>query len=94
MSNSENTDPGRVRSGEERLFGIRMTLPPMDTFQLVLGDGAEMFRWYASAAERDAAYEEMCREHLFSRSGDRPTLVYEKIERERPSGYTVGPARG
>ncbi len=91
MSNSENTDPGRIRTSTKGLFGIRMTLPEHDTFRLVLGDDAQMYRWYASPTDRDAALAEMQREHLFSRAGDRPTLLCEKIERERPDSYTRGP---
>jgi hypothetical protein len=44
--------------------------------------GAQWHRehWYASAAERDAALVEMSRRHEYSRIGDKPALVFEKVE--------------
>jgi hypothetical protein len=88
---TENTDPGRIRSASGRVYGIRMTLPPGDPLAPLLGSDVEMYRWYASAGERDAALADMQREHEYSRVGDRPTLVYEKVERERPAGYAHAP---
>ena len=88
---SENTDPGRIRTAGEHVYGIRMTLPPGDPLGALLGTETEMFRWYATAAERDAALEDMRREHEYSRIGDRPTLLYEKVDRDRPGAYTRSP---
>ena len=88
---TENTDPGRIHSAGARVFGIRMTLPPDDSLIPLLGGETEMFRWYATAAERDAALEEMRREHEYSRIGDRPRMTYTKVERDRPAGYTRAP---
>jgi len=44
--------------------------------------GAEWNRthWYATATERDAALIEMSRKHEYSRIGDKPALVFEKVE--------------
>ena len=44
--------------------------------------GAEWHRdyWYATAAERDTALAEMSRKHEYSRSGDKPALLFEKVE--------------
>ncbi|HEX9139452.1 MAG TPA: hypothetical protein VF848_06670 [Steroidobacteraceae bacterium] len=44
--------------------------------------GADWHRthWYRTAAERDAAQREMAREHEYSRPGDRPALVFSKVE--------------
>jgi hypothetical protein len=36
--------------------------------------------WFHTAAERDAAMAEMSRKHEYSRPGDRPSLVYTKVE--------------
>jgi hypothetical protein len=93
MSSSENTDPGRIRSAGEHVYGIRMTLPADDTFVNVLGNDAVMYRWYASEAARDSALAEMRREHAFSRAGDRPTLLYEPVCEPRPAGYTRDPGK-
>lgn len=91
MSSSENTDPGRIRSAGDRVYGICIRLPADDTFINVLGGDNVMYRWYASEDARDRALREMRAEHLFSRAGDRPTLVYEPVEQPRPAGYTRRP---
>jgi hypothetical protein len=88
MTSSENTDPGRIRSATDVVYGIRMTLPPDDAFVNILGSDATMYRWYASEQARDQALADLRREHLFSRSGDRPTLRYEPVERPTPTEYT------
>ncbi|MDH3588928.1 MAG: hypothetical protein OEQ74_05955 [Gammaproteobacteria bacterium] len=92
MTTSENTDPGRIRSGGERVYGVRMTLPDNDPFRLVLGDDWISFRWFASESERDAALAQMRREHQFSRLGDTPTLIYERAERDKPPAPLKLPA--
>ncbi len=68
-------------AGAERRFGIRVTLPPGDTFQRLFGDDWEMLHWYASEAERDAAYEQMAERHGYYRGTDSPTQVLEKLAR-------------
>lgn len=92
MPSTENTDPGRIRTGGERVFGIRMTLPADDTFRLVLGDDWTSYRWYAHELERDVALVALQTEHAYSRLGDTPTLVYDKVERDKPPAPTIKPA--
>lgn len=92
MPSTENTDPGRIRTGGERVFGIRMTLPADDTFRLVLGDDWTSYRWYAHELERDVAFVALQTEHAYSRLGDTPTLVYDKVERDKPPAPTIKPA--
>lgn len=66
---------------EQKPFGIRVTLPPGDTFQRLLGEDWEKLHWYASEADRDAAYEQMAERHGYYRRTDNPTQVLEKIAR-------------
>ena len=66
---------------EQKPFGIRVTLPPGDTFQRLLGEDWEKLHWYASEVERDAAYEQMDERHGYYRRTDNPTQVLEKIKR-------------
>ena len=66
---------------EQKPFGIRVTLPPGDTFQRLLGEDWEKLHWYASEVERDAAYEQMAERHGYYRRTDNPTQVLEKIKR-------------
>ena len=68
-------------AGAERRFGIRVTLPPGDTFQRLLGSDWENFHWYTSKTERDTAYEQMALRHGYYRGTDNPTQVLEKIDR-------------
>ena len=68
-------------AGSERTFGIRVTLPPADTMRKVLGDDWERLHWYATEAERDAAFEKMDIRHGYYRDTDSPTQVLEKIVR-------------
>ncbi len=71
----------QAAAGTERRFGIRVTLPPGDTFQRLFGDDWEMLHWYASEAERDTAYEQMAKRHGYYRGTDNPTQVLEKLVR-------------
>ena len=64
-----------------RPFGIRVRLRPSDTFTRIIGTDWERLHWFATAEERDRALEEMASEHLYSRRGDRPTLIFEPVER-------------
>lgn len=62
-------------------YGVRVSLPSGDPFRKLLGPEWSRVHWYATRAERDAALEEMSRRHEYSRSGDRPSLVFEKVEK-------------
>jgi hypothetical protein len=62
-------------------FGIRVSLPRGDSFSRLIGSDWERFHWFATPEQRDRALAEMSSEHLYSRRGDRPTLVFEPVER-------------
>jgi hypothetical protein len=66
----------------EKSFGIRLSLPQGDTLGHLLGQDWEAFHWYATAGERDKALAEIRAKHSYSRPGDFPTYVYEKITRD------------
>jgi hypothetical protein len=65
---------------EQRPYGIRVSLRRGDPFRTLLGEDWQRVHWYATAQERDAALAEMSRRHEYSRIGDQPAVVYEKIE--------------
>lgn len=67
--------------GAERRYGIRVTLPQSDTFSRMLGEDWETIHWYATEAERDAAYENMATRHGYYRNTDSPSQLLEKIVR-------------
>lgn len=64
-------------------YGIRITLPPGDPMSAphLLGEGWESFRWYSTAAKRDAAFEAMQRQLPMYRRGDVISQRLEKVER-------------
>lgn len=64
-------------------FGIRKTLAPDHPRRQshLLGDDWEAYEWYETKRARDQAYDEWKREHLYSRRGDVPRLVLEKVDR-------------
>ena len=68
-------------AGRQRNFGIRVTLPPGDTLRKILGDDWERVHWYATEAERDAAFDTMAERHGYYRRTDTPTQILEKISR-------------
>ena len=63
-------------------YGIRVSIRPTDTFARLLGAGWQRHHWYATRAERDAALADMASEHLYSRHGDKPTLVFDAVEQQ------------
>jgi len=65
---------------QPRPYGIRVRLRPGDPFAKLLGVDWQRTHWYFSAAERDLMLEDMSRKHEYSRIGDQPALVFEKVE--------------
>ncbi len=65
----------------DRKFGIKVSLPPGDTFSKILGDNWERVHWYASEVERDQAFENMDIRHEYYRETDSPTQILQKIVR-------------
>ena len=67
--------------GIQRPFGVRITLKAGDPFRKLLGADWNKTHWYGTAAERDAALAEMARRHEYSRKLDKPSLVFQKVEK-------------
>lgn len=65
-----------------RPYGIRVSLPPGEPLRRVLGRDWHTEHWYRTEAERERALADMLAEHLYSRFGDRPRIVCERIGRE------------
>jgi hypothetical protein len=68
---------------QHKHYGIRCSLAaddPMSATHL-LGPDWEAYRWYDTEQQRDADYEEYSREHIYSRRGDKPSVIYTKISR-------------
>lgn len=78
ISNPQNLPHPPVQ--EPRPFGVRVSLKSNDPFGRLVGNNWHRDHWYHSAADRDAALAEMSRKHEYSRPGDKPALVFEKVE--------------
>jgi hypothetical protein len=64
-----------------RPYGVRVSLPSGDPFRKLLGPEWNRVHWYPSPEERDAALAEMSQRHQYSRATDKPSLVFEKVEK-------------
>ena len=69
-----------VPIADRRPYGVAVRLRPGDPFRKLLGDDWSRVHWYASSTERDRALAEMARKHEYSRAGDAPALIFEKVE--------------
>jgi hypothetical protein len=67
----------------KKRFGIRCTLPADDPMSAphLLGPDWVAERWYPSEQERDEALQDFANEHLYSRRGDKPSVIYTKVSR-------------
>ena len=65
---------------DSRPYGVRVSLRDLDPFANLCGADWQRSHWYHTVAERDAALAEMSRKHEYSRPGDRPALVFTKVE--------------
>ena len=71
-----NTDPHA-----KRRFGVRVRLSAIDPLNRLIGRNFERTHWFTSSTERDRALADMAGEHLYSRRGDKPTLIFEPVDR-------------
>jgi len=62
-----------------RPFGIRVSLRPRDPFARLVGADWQKFHWYATEQERDEVLADMASRHTYSRRGDEPTVIFEKV---------------
>lgn len=69
------------QEGNTKNFGIRVSLPDGDPFTALIDEDWNAEHWFATQTARDLAMQDMQREHEYSRSGDKPALVFEPIER-------------
>ncbi len=78
IANAQNlAHPIPVRS---RPYGVRVRLKPGDPFAKLLGADWQRTHWFFTAEERDATLADMSRKHEYSRIGDQPAMVFEKVE--------------
>src|SRR5471032_931541 len=62
-------------------YGVRVRLRAGDPFAKLLGLDWQKTHWFFTAVERDRVLEDMSGKHEYSRIGDQPALVFEKVEK-------------
>lgn len=67
----------------QKRFGIRCSLAADDPMAAphLLGPDWEAYRWYDTRQQRDEDFETYSSEHMYSRRGDKPSVVYTKVNR-------------
>ena len=60
-------------------FGIRARLRASDPFTRLVGADWHKLHWFATERERDQALADMAACHVYSRRGDEPAVIYEKV---------------
>lgn len=60
-------------------FGIRVSLRPRDPFTRLVGADWQKLHWFATERERDMVFDDMASRHRYSRRGDEPSVLFEKI---------------
>lgn len=65
----------------DKRFGIKVSLRSNDPFRNLVGDSWTREHWFASAHERDDALAGMSQKYIYFRPGDKPTLLFSKIEK-------------
>lgn len=61
-------------------FGVRVRLRPGDPFGRLVGADWQKTHWFYTLEDRDCALSDMARRHQYSRIGDEPALLFEKVE--------------
>ncbi len=65
----------------DKRFGIKVRVRSSDPFRNLVGSDWHREHWFSSTAERDAALAQMSEKYVYFRPGDKPTLDFEKIEK-------------
>ena len=60
-------------------FGIRVRLRARDPFTRLVGADWQKLHWFATEQERDEALADMASRHEYSRGGDEPAVIYDKV---------------
>jgi hypothetical protein len=80
MAMFHNHNMARSIPNAPRPYGIRLRLKAGDPFAKFLGTDWQKTHWFFTAEERDATLSQMSRRHEYSRIGDEPAMVFEKVE--------------
>lgn len=67
-----------------KTWGIRLSLPENDPMRPILGQDWHEYHWFATEALRESKLEQLRRQFIYYRKGDRPSFIIERVNRERP----------
>ncbi|MEC9376441.1 MAG: hypothetical protein VYA80_08765 [Pseudomonadota bacterium] len=62
-------------------FGIRVEIQEDDPFINLIGKNWSTEYWFNDQFVRDEALKDMSSEHIYSRDGDKPTLIFTAIDK-------------
>lgn len=65
-----------------RPWGIRVRLRARDPFTRLVGADWQKLHWFATERERDAALADMAARHPYSRRGDEPAVICERVSED------------
>jgi len=63
----------------EKPWGIRVRLRARDPFTRLVDADWQKLHWFATERERDAVLADMAARHPYSRSGDEPAVLLERV---------------
>ena len=69
----------RPLPADPKSWGIRLSLPENDPMRAVLGDDWQEYQWFASEPAREDKLEQLRRQFVYYREGDRPSFVLERV---------------
>ena len=82
MAISDPHNLAHPRSSGSGRYGIRITLPSADPLNNLLDLDWETYHWFETEEERSVALKDKAGKHIYSRVGDLPSLIYEKVTRD------------
>ena len=63
-------------------WGIRVRLRARDPFTRLVGADWQKLHWFATEGERDVVLADMAARHPYSRRGDEPSVIYERVSED------------
>ena len=69
-----------------KAWGLRLSLPEHDPLRALLGDDWREYQWFAAEDARDAKLEQLRRQFVYYRKGDKPSFVIERVNRAAADG--------
>ncbi len=76
----------RPLPGTPKAWGLRLSLPEHDPMRVLLGEDWHEYQWFAAEDARDAKLEQLRRQFVYYRKGDRPSFIIERVNRAAADG--------